>query len=205
MTTPNNRSHRTSRPQRDPGPPPGRAQPARSRLGATRGSPGLQSRARCQTRQPSDMRATGEVALRPRACRRWRPTRSTHATSAGARAGTVAGAHNTRAAAVEGRNGPSRPPTALPRRPTQRAVAAMYRHQTLRNRGEQGQISRGRRGRGVSMPWRRLRCAVATIRDRERACGGPCGRSARTSPGELGRWVERPAAVLAASAARPGM
>ena len=31
MTAPNNRSHRTSRPQRDPGPPPGRAQPARSR------------------------------------------------------------------------------------------------------------------------------------------------------------------------------
>mmetsp|Transcript_66354 Transcript_66354/g.176650 ORF Transcript_66354/g.176650 Transcript_66354/m.176650 type:complete len:233 (-) Transcript_66354:254-952(-) len=125
------RPRRTNRSRRDHGPPPGPAQPNWSRLGPTRGSPGLQSRAHCQTRQPSDMRATGEVALRARTCRRWRPTRSTHATSAGARAGSVAGAHNTRAAAVEGRNGPSQPPTALPRRPTRRAVAVTHRHQTL--------------------------------------------------------------------------
>ena len=165
MTAPNKCSHRASRPRHDPGPPPGPSQPAWSRLGATPGSPGLQSRTHCQTRQPGRMRRPARSLSARRACRRWRPTRSTHTTGAGARAGTVAGAHNTRAATVEGRHGHSRPPTALPQRPTRRAVAATCQHKTLRKRGEQGRISRGRRGREVSVPWRRLRCAVATVRD----------------------------------------
>ena len=128
MTAPNKCSHRGSRPRHDPGPPPGPSQPAWSRLGATPGSPGLQSRTHCQTRQPGRMRRPARSLSARRACRRWRPTRSTHTTGAGARAGTVAGAHNTRAATVEGRHGHSRPPTALPQRPTRRAVAATRQH-----------------------------------------------------------------------------
>ena len=138
------------------------------------------------------MRATGEVALRPCTCRHWRPTRSTHATSTGAHARTVAGAHNTHAATVEARNGPSRPPTALPRWPTWRTVAATPRHQTLRHRGEQGWIRRGQRGREVGVPWRRMRCAVATVRARERACTGRvvAARAPRGGSSD-GRWRGR--------------
>jgi hypothetical protein len=198
------RPRRSSRSRRDPGPPPGPAQPNRSRLGPTCGSLRLQSRAHCQTRQPGRMRRPARPLNAHRTCHRWRPTRSTHTSSTGAHAGTVAGAHNMRAATVEGRYGPSQPPAALRRRPTRRAVAATRRHQTLRNRGEQGRIGRGRRGREGSMPWRRLRCAVATGRARERACTGRAVDARAPHRGELKRQVERPAAVLAASAARPG-
>ena len=186
------RPRRTSRPRRDPGPPLGPAQPAWSRLGATRGSPGLQSRATAKRGNRGGMRRPARSLSARRACRRWRLTRSMRTTGAGARAGTVAGAHNTRAATVEGRYGPSWPPTALPRWPTWRTVAATPRHQTLRHRGEQGWIRRGQRGREVGVPWRRMRCAVATVRARERACTGRvvAARAPRGGSSD-GRWRGR--------------
>ena len=102
-TAPEMRPRRTSRSRSDPGPPLGPAQPAWSRLGATRGSPGLQSRAHCQTRQASAQRRLARSLSTHHACRRWRLAGSTHANGTGSGAGTVAGAHNTHAATVEGR------------------------------------------------------------------------------------------------------
>ena len=175
---------RIGRPHRGRGPPPGQPRAARCRLGAARGSEWRQSRA-------SGPHATrSAVAMAERRLRR-RPTTSgrrsapsTDASHSTARGGALAGHPHARAAVGNDRCGAHRTPWAslesLVGAPSpQRHGAADCAHAAQAGKWVEGDTGAWRERRGGSCSG-----GDAAARACERA-RRVCGRSARTSWGEL--------------------
>ena len=113
----------------DRGAPLGRHRPARSLLGASRGSPRRQSRAAEMSTQAQHSRGSGTRPLGHPVGRRRRRSRSTHATHTCARTTAVGEGRDRRAAASSGRctahRHPARAPVAPSARP-QRPLGRPY-------------------------------------------------------------------------------